>query len=280
MVDLSAEGAVSARKANSEAAIKKEKLVLLTYLAMLQHSTWETSQPRVLDFIPVLAHYTNDTRDDELRASCNFVFMQMIPIVHHDKETFSYLVHTVADVSSAQAAARELAQLACTLQSLARCSWWKSRVMLLKFVQVAVFANIFVTQHVVDQLCEILFQQLKDAQLEVRVNASDTLSQFIRWNYIKVDERLVVGVCACMRTRRRRLHMHREGKRARIAELGGRNDAKRQRSAHAACGRSRTFLHRACVPLHGAAVPRRRAHDVLPFCLRATAYTCECGRPL
>lgn len=77
-------------------------------------------------------------------------------------------------------------------QSLNRCSWWKTRVTLLRFVQVSAFANIYLLDNYVQDFRKILFHMLKDPQLEVRLAASDTLSGFINCGYIPVDNELMV----------------------------------------------------------------------------------------
>lgn len=46
----------------AEAAIKREKLVFLTYISALSVSSACTTEPHVLEFLPILAHYSNDTK--------------------------------------------------------------------------------------------------------------------------------------------------------------------------------------------------------------------------
>src|SRR5688572_17516503 len=79
-------------------------------------------------------------------------------------------------------------------QSLNRCTWWKARVTLLKFLQVSIFANFFLMQGAVKEVCELLFRLLQDTQLEVRLITSDTMSGLISCGFIPVDERLLVSV--------------------------------------------------------------------------------------
>lgn len=47
---------------DSESAIKREKLVLLTYLSALSSYSGCSAEPHILEFLPVLAHYANDTK--------------------------------------------------------------------------------------------------------------------------------------------------------------------------------------------------------------------------
>jgi proteasome activator subunit 4 len=58
-------------------------------------------------------------------------------------------------------------------------------------VQVSVFANIYLLDSHVREICELIFYLLKDPQLEVRLAASDTLSGFIRCGFIPVEKELM-----------------------------------------------------------------------------------------
>jgi hypothetical protein len=59
-------------------------------------------------------------------------------------------------------------------------------------VQVSVFANVYLLNDYVGDICKLLFYLLKDPQLEVRLAASDTLSGFISCGYIPVEKELMV----------------------------------------------------------------------------------------
>lgn len=59
MVDLSDPTKAAA---NGELAIKREKLIFLTYLSSLSVYSGCSAEPHVLEFLPVLAHYANDNK--------------------------------------------------------------------------------------------------------------------------------------------------------------------------------------------------------------------------
>lgn len=61
MTDLSTDKSLLGEK-SGEFAVKREKLVLLTYLSALSVYNGCTAEPHVLQFLPVLAHYANDTK--------------------------------------------------------------------------------------------------------------------------------------------------------------------------------------------------------------------------
>ncbi|KAI6213761.1 hypothetical protein M3Y94_00189800 [Aphelenchoides besseyi] len=151
---------------------KKEKLIFLTYLSALTISHSTSVEPHVLDFIPILADRCNETKDEEIRNTCVLMLQHVMSIMFINEDQFPYLLQTVAE-------------------SLTHCSWWKAKVALLKFCQVVIFSNIFIAQHVVDQICQLMFMLLKDPQLEVRSMAADTLSGYINCGYIEVNSNLL-----------------------------------------------------------------------------------------
>lgn len=42
--------------------LKKEKLLMMTFVSMLSISTSQCNEPHVLEFMPVFAHYANDNK--------------------------------------------------------------------------------------------------------------------------------------------------------------------------------------------------------------------------
>jgi len=158
--------------ANDEDTIKREKLIFLTYLSSLSVYTGCSAQLHVIEFMPVFAHYANDTKDEELRTQCSILMMHVMSVIPVEKRNLPSFLQIIGEC-------------------LNRCSWWKSRVTLLRFVQVSVFANIYLMSDHVRNICELLFLSLRDPQLEVRLASSDTLSGFINCGYIPVDQELM-----------------------------------------------------------------------------------------
>jgi proteasome activator subunit 4 len=66
---------------------------------------------------------------------------------------------------------------------------WKTKITVLRFLQVNVFANIYIYKRdFVSRIHNILLLSLVDPQLEVRNNAALTLSGFIRCGLFEVDK--------------------------------------------------------------------------------------------
>lgn len=112
--------------------------------------------------------------DDELRNGCNLILLHVMGVVPVHRSNVA-------------------AVLRCAADALQRCSWWKARVLLLKFLQVSVFANVFLMARSTDDICKLVFACMNDAQLEVRTAAADTLSGFINCGIISVNEALLVS---------------------------------------------------------------------------------------
>uniref|UniRef100_A0A1I7RNY6 Proteasome activator complex subunit 4 n=1 Tax=Bursaphelenchus xylophilus TaxID=6326 RepID=A0A1I7RNY6_BURXY len=155
--------------------LKKERMMMLTFINMLSLSSSQCTEPHVLQFMPLLAHYSNDTKDDELKNGCNLILLHVMSVVPVHKTNINSLLQNIAD-------------------ALNTCTWWKARVTLLKFLQVAVFSNVFSLSHAVDDICRLLFHFLNDTQLEVRICAADTISGFINCGYVSVNDNLLAVI--------------------------------------------------------------------------------------
>ncbi|KAH7730239.1 Protein C14C10.5 [Aphelenchoides avenae] len=133
---------------------KKDKLVLITLVNTL-YSLWTQSLHSMpaptLELIPILAHYTNETSDEELKNSCNVQLVRAMgssPVPNDNVELL----------------------LSICSQAATGCSWWKAKLALLKFLQVSVFTNLFVFRHHRDAIRELLFGLVLDAQYDTPIN--------------------------------------------------------------------------------------------------------------
>jgi proteasome activator subunit 4 len=160
---------------NGPSSKKKDKLILIT-LVNTVYSLWGqsfNSMPEpVIELIPILAHYANETMDEELKNSCS------VQLVHG---------MGTAPVSVANAPL----VLAIAKVAAIRCSHWKAKLTMLKFLQVTIFANLYLFRPYSEEVREIIVQLLSDPQLEVRVATADTLCGFIHCSFLPVDKALI-----------------------------------------------------------------------------------------
>jgi hypothetical protein len=84
---------------NGEGAIKREKMVFLTYLSSLSVYSSCSVEPHILEFLPILSHYANDTKDEELRNQCTVIFMHVMSVVPVLKQNLHTFLKTIGEVS-------------------------------------------------------------------------------------------------------------------------------------------------------------------------------------
>lgn len=81
-----------------------------------------------------------------------------------------------------------------------RSCTWKTRCTAIRFLQVHVFANLYVYKNgFVDRIKEILDILLLDTQIEVRTNAGLTVSGFLQCGLFEVDDDLMVKLSHSLR---------------------------------------------------------------------------------
>jgi proteasome activator subunit 4 len=161
-----------------ETGRKREKAIVIT-LANSIYSAWSLASPSQLytayELLPLFSHYANDVVDDELRTTCEELVIAEMGVTTVSEKLAGHIlkiVHLAMEKS-------------CT---------WKTKITVLRFLQVNVFANIYIYKRdFVSRIHNILLLSLVDPQLEVRNNAALTLSGFIRCGLFEVDKNFLVN---------------------------------------------------------------------------------------
>jgi proteasome activator subunit 4 len=159
-----------------ETGRKLEKAIVIT-LANSIYSAWSLASPNQLftayELLPLFSHFANDVVDDELRTTCEELVISEMGVTTVNENLADHIlkiVHLTVEKS-------------CT---------WKTRITVLRFLQVNVFANIYIyKKEFISRIHDILLLSLIDQQLEVRNNAALTLSGFIRCGLFEVDKKFL-----------------------------------------------------------------------------------------
>ncbi|KAL3074330.1 hypothetical protein niasHS_015160 [Heterodera schachtii] len=161
---------------------KREKLALITllnYLSSLSTHWAQLLRPfatPIFQLIPLFSHYSNENTDEELRGCCNAQLVRYMGLS---------TVPSAADLE-------ELFATCTTLRE--RASWWKSKVCLLRFLQVFAFTNqFFISAHPngFSALEQLIMDFLCDRRFDVRVAAAETLGGLIRAAIVAVDQQFL-----------------------------------------------------------------------------------------
>uniref|UniRef100_A0A7E4VS87 Proteasome activator complex subunit 4 n=1 Tax=Panagrellus redivivus TaxID=6233 RepID=A0A7E4VS87_PANRE len=150
----------------------REKAIVIT-LANSVYSAWSLASPNQLyaafELLPLFAHFANDMIDDELRSTCEELVVTEMASTHVSPSLAEHILRIVH-------------------LTVRRSVMWKSRCVVIRFLSVHIFANIFIYRdQFLDKIREILDDLLLDPQIEVRTNASYTLSGFIQCGLFTVD---------------------------------------------------------------------------------------------
>eukprot|EP00794_Sanderia_malayensis_P017773 gene17773-19549_t len=109
--------------------------------------------------------------DPELQESCRIVFRRL-PALQLTDELIPIAISTLIKASSHR--------------------FWNVRKLVQQYLQVMIFHNLFTLKETTfsKDICQLVLNALEDEQLEVKLEASKTLSGIVHYGYVKVDKDL------------------------------------------------------------------------------------------
>ncbi|VDO96384.1 unnamed protein product [Soboliphyme baturini] len=148
---------------------KQQILILKTLVEYLKcHSTssFNSMPPDIVKFLPYLCYFENEATDTELKQNCHAVLIYGLGRCLLSPTNIDLLLTYCSQV--------------------AKNKWWKARASLLYFLQVIVISNLFHFCHPTHQkrVQELVFDLLKDCQIEVREVASTALCTFFLCRFL------------------------------------------------------------------------------------------------
>ncbi|KAI1720671.1 proteasome-substrate-size regulator, mid region domain-containing protein [Ditylenchus destructor] len=163
----------------SEADLKRGRLIMITMVntiySLASVSLAPLNNATTLRLIPLLAHFSNETNEEELKSSCQTQLIRSMAPADLSDENILVLL----DVCE---------------QTVARCSWWKTKMLLLRFLQVHILSNIFIMRKCKQRVQDLVLSLMSDPRLDVRISAAQTLSGFIHCGYFSADTNLIERV--------------------------------------------------------------------------------------
>ncbi|CAD6193666.1 unnamed protein product [Caenorhabditis auriculariae] len=125
-----------------------------------------------IPLIPLFCHYSNDVGDEELQRSCSALAANHLHAIFVSESKAGPIVQVATQI-------------------LASSCWWKAKVAILRFVKMIVFSNVFFFLPYQDNIGLLLLTTLADNQIEVREQATETLSSLIQSKFFEVTPMLV-----------------------------------------------------------------------------------------
>ncbi|VDM69650.1 unnamed protein product [Strongylus vulgaris] len=152
---------------------------LLEFLLQYYDDCMTCLTPGIISLFPMLIEYANE---DENESNESFKDIDI-------RNNASSLVHEY--MSSLLVNARFAESFPdVVIRTFHRTGLWRVRVSVLKYLQVLVFSNIYILERcsVPTKVIQLLFEALKDRQVEVRLEASRCLLTLIFCDYVKIDK--------------------------------------------------------------------------------------------
>lgn len=130
--------------------------------------------PCVLELIPLLAHFSNEVTEEEMSTICTIHLIRTMGLSLIEPQNIEALFTASSVV-------------------IQKASQWKSKLVLLRFLQIFIVTNIFLIEGRQQAILELLLTLTMDPQFDVRVMAADTFSGLLSLSVFTVDETLLVS---------------------------------------------------------------------------------------
>lgn len=142
----------------------------LRFICYLWTTPYVPVSKSIVQFLPLLCYFENETSDDELKRECKLNLTHLFSV--------ALLTGPVID---------EVLNLC---EKVALNKYWKSRVSMIKFLQLSLFSNFFNYDQAarIERIRKLLFKLLSDGHVEVRETASDAISGLLHCSYFEASE--------------------------------------------------------------------------------------------
>ncbi|EYC04044.1 hypothetical protein Y032_0090g2383 [Ancylostoma ceylanicum] len=155
---------------------------LLEFLLQYYDDCMTCLTPGIVTLFPMLIEYANEDESESNESFKDIDIRNNASLLVHD-----YMSSLLVNMKFAESF------LDVVIKTFHRSCLWRVRVSVLKFLQVIVFSNIYILEkfHIPEKVIHLLFDSLRDRQVEVRLEAARCLLTLIHCEYTKIDKFLV-----------------------------------------------------------------------------------------
>uniref|UniRef100_A0AC35TN15 Proteasome activator complex subunit 4 n=1 Tax=Rhabditophanes sp. KR3021 TaxID=114890 RepID=A0AC35TN15_9BILA len=145
--------------------------VMVDFVAAVAHNNDIGLSPKVIETIPILAHFENDN-DEDLAESCHNALLLNMARGYVSDESCLLFLDTIK-------------------KAIDSCFLWKAKLSLFKVLQINIFSNIFVYAKHTDKVLEIILPLLLSEKIEVANVSAESLTGLVMCGYLEVNDALL-----------------------------------------------------------------------------------------